>query len=55
MSKVLIVSSSFPEYKDGLAKINYNLLIRSFNYKADLLCIEDTTIVPIKDFVKAIK
>lgn len=51
MTKVLIVSSSFPypEYKDGLAKINYNLLIRSFNYKADLLCIEDTKIVPIKD------
>lgn len=36
-------------YKDGLAKINYNLLIRDFNYKADLLCIEDTNIVPIKD------
>lgn len=51
MTKVLIVSSSFPfpEYKDGLAKINYNLLIRDFNYKADLLCIEDTKIVPIKD------
>jgi len=51
MTKALIVSSSFPypEYKDGLAKINYNLLIRSFNYKADLLCIEDTKIVPIKD------
>lgn len=51
MTKVLIVSPSFsyPEYKDGLAKINYNLLIRSFNYKADLLCIEDTKIVPIKD------
>lgn len=51
MTKVLIVSSSFPypEYKDGLAKINYNLLIRSFKYKADLLCIEDTKIVPIKD------
>lgn len=49
MTKVLIVASSFPypEYKDGLAKINYNLLIRNQNYKADLLCIEDTKIIPI--------
>ncbi|KGQ52462.1 hypothetical protein JL12_00930 [Gallibacterium anatis 10672-6] len=51
MSNVLIVSPSFPypEYKDGIKKVNYNLLIGRANYTVDLLCIGDEKIIPIKD------
>ncbi|WP_169779524.1 glycosyltransferase [Campylobacter curvus] len=50
MIKVLIVSPSFPfpEYKDGLSKINYNLLIGNKKYNTDLLCIADTRLIPLK-------
>jgi len=46
MSKVLIVSPSFPfpEHKDGLAKINHNILMHQDGYSADLLCINDSSV-----------
>jgi len=44
MIKVLLVSPSFPfpEYKNGLAKVNYNILSHQNGYKADLLTINDS-------------
>jgi glycosyltransferase involved in cell wall biosynthesis len=42
--KVLIVAETypFPEYRNGLAKINANLLTQNPYYQAELLCIRDT-------------
>ncbi|KAB0327130.1 glycosyltransferase [Janthinobacterium sp. PLB04] len=43
MNKVLIVATSYPypEYRDGLAKINANLLKKNDYFNADMLCIGD--------------
>ncbi|MDX8120279.1 glycosyltransferase [Janthinobacterium sp. GMG2] len=43
MDKVLIVATSYPypEYRDGLAKINANLLKKNDYFDADMLCIGD--------------
>lgn len=43
MVDVLIVATGFPfpEHRDGLAKINANLLRSNPYYRADLLCIDD--------------
>lgn len=44
MVKVLLVTHSFPypEHKDGVAKINYNLLANRNGYIADLLTVDDS-------------
>ncbi len=44
MVKVLLVTPSFPypEHKDGVAKINYNLLANRNGYVADLLTVDDS-------------
>ncbi|BBG66798.1 glycosyltransferase [Hydrogenimonas sp.] len=44
MVNVLLVSPSFPfpEHRDGIAKINYNILTRCSGYRADLLTVDDS-------------
>ncbi|MFA9438484.1 glycosyltransferase [Uliginosibacterium sp. sgz301328] len=43
MLKVLIVAGSYPypEHRDGLAKINANLLVTNSSFRADMLCVQD--------------
>lgn len=43
MLKVLIVARSYPypEHRDGLAKINANLLVANRSFRADMLCVQD--------------
>lgn len=43
MPKVLIVAHTYPypEHRDGLAKINANLLVANPYFSADLLCVQD--------------
>jgi glycosyltransferase involved in cell wall biosynthesis len=43
MVKVLIVAASYPypEHRDGLAKINANLIVDNPYYEADMLCVQD--------------
>lgn len=44
MLKVLIVAESypFPEHRNGIAKINANLLVENPHFEAEMLCIADT-------------
>lgn len=43
MIKVLIIAASYPypEHRDGLAKINANLIVDNPYYEADMLCVQD--------------
>jgi glycosyltransferase involved in cell wall biosynthesis len=45
MPKILLVATMYPypEYKDGLSKINSNLIKDNPHYEMDMLCIDDAT------------
>lgn len=52
MIKVLIVADTypFPEYRNGLAKINANLLQPNPHYAAEMLCVADVPLSRQNDF-----